>query len=155
MRAQVEPFEFGIRLKLLPFRYDQRRRKSSFAADYHHLIDEARTLDELFDRLRRDVLAAGSLEQFFFSVSDAQKSIRVETADISRLKPAIFREHCACFFGLVPVAQHDVRPASLDFAIRGDAHLDVWNRFAGGAHTIVVKLARRDHPRSFRQTATL
>src|SRR2546427_6204254 len=141
MHAQVKSLDFDIRLKLLPFRYDQRRRKSSFAADYHHLIDEARTLDELFDRLRRDVLAAGSLEQFFFSVSDAQKSIRVETADISRLKPAIFREHCACFFGLVPVAQHDVRSTSLDFAVRGDAHLDVCNRLAGGADSVFVKLA--------------
>src|SRR6266567_309077 len=145
MRAQVQPLEFGIRLKLLPFRNDQRRRKFSFAADYHHLIDKARTLDELFDWLRRDVLAAGSLEQLFFSVSDAQESIRVETADISRLKPAIFREHCACFVGLVPVTQHDVRAASLDFAVSSDAHLDVWNRFAGRADTIVVKLARSDH----------
>src|SRR5438874_11654456 len=106
MRARVEPLDFGIRLKLLPFRYDQRRRKSSFTADYIDLIDEARTLDELFDWLRRDVLAAGSLEQFFFSVSHAQESVRVETADISRLKPAIFRKHCACFGRLVPVAQH-------------------------------------------------
>src|SRR5438045_5978043 len=125
MRAQVELLEVGIRLKLLPFRYDQRRRKSSFAADYHHLIDEARTLDELFDRLRRDVLAAGSLEQLYFSVSDAQESIPVETADISRLKPAIFREHCACFCGLVPVAQHDMRTASLDFVIKGVAQFNV------------------------------
>src|SRR3989442_8389409 len=45
MRAQVEPLEFGIRLKLFPLRYDQRRRESSLAADYHHLIDEARTLN--------------------------------------------------------------------------------------------------------------
>src|SRR5438105_6488950 len=104
MRAQADPLELGIRLKLVPLRHDQRRRKSSFAADYHHLIDEARTLDELFDRLRRDVFAAGSLEQFFFPVSDAQESVRIETADISRLKPAIFREHPACFFGFVPVA---------------------------------------------------
>src|SRR5205807_2453520 len=144
MRAQVKSLEFGIRLELVPFRHDQRRRKSSFAADYDHLIDEARTLDKLLDRLRRDVLAAGSLEQFFFSVSDTQKSVRIETADISRLKPAIFGEHCACFFRLVPVAQHDVRPTSFDFTINCNAHLDVWNRFAGGADSVFVKLARSD-----------
>src|ERR1041384_6667372 len=61
-RVQIESFILGVTLKLMPIRHDQRGWKLAAIADNDDLIHKARSFDELLDRLRRDVFAAGSFQ---------------------------------------------------------------------------------------------
>ena len=51
--------------------------------------DERIQLERILDRLRRDKLAAGSLDQILLAVGDREISIGINVADIASLEPAI------------------------------------------------------------------
>ncbi len=119
------------------------------------MIHKARRFNCLLDRLRRDVLAARSLEQLFLAIRDAQESILVEGADVACLKPSIPREHSARLFRLVVITAHHIWTTHFDLAVFGDANLDIRNRFADSADAIVFDPARGDDRRSLSQSVTL
>src|SRR4029079_6098547 len=108
-----------------------------------------------FDRLRRDVLTTGSLEQLFLPIGDAQKTILIERANVTGLEPAVAGKHGPPFFRLVVVTAHHVWTTHFDLAVFGDADLNVRNCLADSSRTDLIDTAGRDHGRSFGQTVTL
>ena len=149
------PFQLAVRLELLPDRHDQRRRKLALRSNQHHLVHKPRAFDRLFDRLRRNVLAAGSLEQLFLAIGDAQKAVFIERADVACLEPTIARENRARLFGLVVIAAHHVWTTHFDLAVFRNADFNVRNRRADCADAIVFDAAGGDDRRRFRQSVTL
>src|ERR1051325_3163869 len=150
-----DSFQLAVRLELFPHGHHERRRKLPLRANQNHLVHKSRRLDRLLDWLRRDVLAARSFEQLFLTIRDAQESVRIDCADVARLKPAIAGEHRARFFGLVVIAAHHVWTTHLDLAVFSDANVDIRNRFANRADAIVVYSARGDDGRRLSQSITL
>src|SRR6266700_3986898 len=101
-----------------------------------------------------DEFAFGGLQQIFFAVGDEEIVVLVQVADVAGGEPTILAENFACGFGVFVVAVHDARTLDEDFSIFGNADLDIGNRLAGTADTILRVVAGNDG-RSFRKTVTL
>src|SRR5262249_42552362 len=139
-----DAFQLAVRLDLFPIRNHQRRRKLALRPDQDHLVHKARLFDRLLDWLRRDVLAARSLEQLFLTIRDAQESVSVHRADVACLKPAIAGENCARFLRLVVITAHHVWTTHFDLSVFRDANVDVGNGLTNSTDAIVLDPARRD-----------
>src|SRR5438132_9234270 len=121
VRSHIQALQSRVGFKLFPLGDNQRRGKFSFAPDYYDLIHEARCFDEQFDRLRRDILATGGLEQLLLPVCNRQISFSIETANVAGLEPAILSEDRARLFRFVPIAAHNVWAAGFNFTVSSNA----------------------------------
>ena len=70
-------------------RRNQRADELVLVAHQRRLRHQHDVLELVFDRLRRDELAARCLEQLFLAVGDVEKSIGVEVADVAGAEPAL------------------------------------------------------------------
>src|SRR5215475_130088 len=88
--------------------------------DHKDVLEIRYPSQSIFDRLRRDLLAAGCHQNVFFSIVNYKKTVPVDFADISGMKPAAFKS----FHGVsipVIVALHDIRTTHEDLTVFGDA----------------------------------
>src|SRR4029079_18312067 len=113
-------------------RDDQRRREATAIAEDDDLGDERAALQRRLDRLRRDLLAAGGVQQILLAIRDRQVAVGVERADVAGVEPAVL-EDGGGLVRLVVVAQHHVRAARQDLAVLGNPYFDVGNRLADRA----------------------
>ena len=90
----------------------------------HRELDQRAALEAAFDRRRRDVLPARGLEQVLLAVGDGKVTVLVQVADVPGVEPVPFHDLSGLLLHL-EVALHDVRAADEDFAILGNAHLNV------------------------------
>ncbi len=72
-------------------RRDQHRGKLPPVTNHHRRPDERVQLQRILDRLRRDELPAGSLDQILLAIRDGKVSLAVELPDVTRLEPAIHK----------------------------------------------------------------
>src|SRR6266581_5047579 len=135
-------------------RDDEGNDEFAFVADDHGVEDVGAGLERVFHGLRGDKFTCGSLQQIFLAVGDEKIVVLVQVADVAGGEPTILAENFACGFGVFVVAVHDARTLDEDFSIFGNADLDIGNRLAGTADTILRIVAGNDG-RSFRQTITL
>src|ERR1051325_2059380 len=147
--------QLAVRLELFPVRDHQRCRKLTLSTYQHHLVHEARGFNRLFDRLRRDVLATGSLEQLLLAIRNAQEAVLIDRADVAGLEPAVAREHGSRLVRLVVITAHHVWTTHFDLAVFGNANVDVRNCFTNRADAIVFDPARGDDGRRLSQAITL
>src|SRR6266566_1776553 len=89
-------------------------------------------LQSVLNRLGRDELPAGGLEQVFLSVCDGEKAVAVDFADVAGFKPAIDKGG-AGFFRQLPVAFEDRGAFDHDLAIVGDLYLERIKNLSYGA----------------------
>jgi len=123
-------------------------------ADDHGVEDVRTRFESVFDGLRSDEFAGGSFEEIFFAIGDEEVVVFVEIADVAGFEPAIVGEHIVGGFGRFEVTLHDARALGENFAVVGNAELDVGNRAAGAAGTVVRVIAGEDG-RGFRQAVAL
>ncbi len=138
--APVGPDEIldpGPPFQLLEVRHHQHDRKAAPVADHYRLCDVLAALHGILDRLRGDVLSAGSYDDVLLAVGDPQKPI-LELADVAGVEPLLLIDHLGGGFGLVVVSLHYVRTTRENLAIRCDAHLDPRQRPADGADPEVL-----------------
>ena len=133
---------------------NERDYKFALIANDHGVEDEGTGLENIFDGLRRDEFAGGSLEQIFFAIGDEEIVVFVEIADVAGFEPAIRGEDFAGGFGILVIALHDARAFGENFAVIGNADLHVRDGTAGTAHAIVGIIVGEDG-RSFREAVTL
>src|SRR4029077_12656153 len=100
---------------------NQRRWKFSILADHHDLGNVRGFFHQVFDLLRGDVFASGSLEDLLFAVSNFQEN-PVELADVPSVKPSFRINNLSRQLRLVVVGDHHVRAAIKNFAVFGDFH---------------------------------
>ena len=85
-------------------------------ADHDRVGDIGAELQQVLDRRRRDILAAGGDDDVLHPVGDAQIAV-IERAAIAGVQPAVF-QRLGGLVGHLPVAREHVRPANLDFVCR-------------------------------------
>src|SRR3546814_20727601 len=61
-------------------------------------------------------LETGHRDHVFLAVDDAGVALFVHDADVAGTKKAVGSHATPGFFGLLPIAQHDLRPADADLA---------------------------------------
>src|SRR5579864_888723 len=108
-------------------------------------------LERILDRLRRDKLSAGSLEQVFLPVGDVQKSIFINSSDITGFEPAV-HERLASFLRLVPIGMKNRWPSHQNLTIIRDSHLQILQRLSHTADPVRHRSISGDHRRRFRQS---
>src|ERR1700722_8755422 len=123
-------------------------------ADDHGVEDVRAGFQSVFDGLRSHEFAGGGFQEIFFAVGDEEIVVFVEIADVTGFEPAVVGKNIAGGFGRFEIALHDARAHGEDFAIVGDAELDVgdWAARAAGA---IVRMVAGEDGRGFRQTVTL
>ena len=87
------------------------------------LADDRVGSDRVFERRRRDVLAAGRHDDLLLASRDRQEALVVERPEISRLEPVAVERGGRCL-GVLPVLLEDVDAADLHLAVIGEAHTD-------------------------------
>src|SRR5438477_6846001 len=92
----------GPSLKHGEVRGDEHSRKLSLVPDHDSLRDQSVVLKRVFDRLRRNELAAGGFEEVFFAVRDREIAVAVEISDVAGLEPAIGKRFFS-FGSLLPI----------------------------------------------------
>ncbi|AKZ55655.1 hypothetical protein SAM23877_2606 [Streptomyces ambofaciens ATCC 23877] len=93
-------------------------------------------LELALDLGRRDVLAAGGLDQVLLAVGDAQVAVGRELADVAGVEPAVALQHLGGLLGQLVVALHDAGAAQQDLAVVRDAHLGAGQRLADRAGAV-------------------
>ena len=126
----------------------------ALVADDHGIEDVGAGLQRVFDGLWGDEFSSGGFEKILFSIGDEEIVVFVEIADVAGLEPAVFGENFAGGFGGSEIALHDARALGADFAIFGDANLDIQDGAAGTPDAISGIVAGEDG-RGFRQTIAL
>ena len=117
-------------------RHDESGDEAALVADQRGVLNVGAGLQGVFNRRGRDELAAGGLQQLFLAIGDDQVAVFIEIADVAGGKPAVGRNGFASLVGLLVVTHHDARAADEDFAVIGDAHLDVLQGMADGADVV-------------------
>jgi hypothetical protein len=85
--------------------------------------------DFIFDGFGRNVVAGVKDDQVFDAADNPPISARIHVPLVAGVKPAVAKD-ARGFFGAIPVAGENVRPADDDFFVLGDFHLDAANRLA-------------------------
>ena len=91
-----------------------------------------RAQHDRLDVLREDVAAVGQHDHFLLAALDDKMPVRIESADIAGMEPAVF-ERRRGWSRIVVIAAGDVASAHQHFAVGGDAELDTGKRLAHGA----------------------
>src|SRR5699024_6223450 len=68
----------------------------------------------VLDFIRVDV-EAGDQNHVLLAVYDVDKPLLIDTSDIPGPQVTVFGESVSCFFRLLPVARHDLRPSDAEF----------------------------------------
>ena len=103
-REALRPAPLGQRVGV---QGDQGRCVVAAFGVHEHLAGQRTDRLELgLDRLRRDVLAAGGLDQVLLPVRDPQPPLVVECADVAGGEPAVGIQHLGRLVGKVVVAAH-------------------------------------------------
>ena len=132
-------------------RRDQHGGKLPPVTEYHGGPNQRVQLQRILNRLRRDELAAGSLDQIFLAIRDGKVSVAVEVPDVARLEPAVHKRVVG-FLRTIPIALEYRRPAHQNFAVVGNPHFDVRQRLADRPQFVRGGRVHRDHRRSFGQS---
>src|SRR6185437_12362911 len=85
-------------------------------ANHGGLSNQDVHLQRIFNRLRGYKLSAGSLDEVFFAISNIEKAIAIQLADVAGLEPAISKRR-ASFFLHLPIAFKDCWAFHQDLAI--------------------------------------
>src|SRR5438034_1343676 len=95
----------------------------------------------LLDRLRRDVLADGRLEQRLLAVGDLQEAVAVDLSDVARGDPAVAQRLRGGLRVLV-IAEHVARALHKDLAVIRDLYLYARERLAHCQELVVGQRVR-------------
>ena len=82
-------------------------------------------LNNLFDFGRKDQ-EARSLDDIFLPVDDRKEAVAVPSGDVASVEPSAAKR-AGCFFGVIEVTFHHLRPAKTDFALLAE-----WDRLIPG-----------------------
>src|SRR6476661_285497 len=109
---------------------DEGRRVVVAGAVDEELADErAQPLEARLDLGRRDVLAAGGLEDVLLAVGDVEEAALVDAPDVAGVEPAVLGQHLGGRLGVVVVAAHDAGALDEDLTVLvGDADLRAGQR---------------------------
>jgi len=135
-------------------RNDEGDNEFALIADDHGVEDVGTGFQRVFDGLGSYEFPRGGFEEIFFAVGDEEVVVLVEVANVAGFEPAVVGENFTGGFGRFEITLHDARALSENFAIVGDADLNVGNGAAGAAGTILRMIAG-ENGRSFRQAIAL
>src|SRR5215471_13363215 len=85
------------------------------------LTDIGVSLQEVFQILRRDILAASGDDEILLPVGDAQKAVVVDLANISGGKPPILQKYLGRLCWPLVIAFGNVGATGEDFPVEGEA----------------------------------
>src|SRR5204862_6674318 len=124
-----------------PVRDDQGGDVRSTLADDQRPVDQRILREAKLDRLRRDVLADGRLEQRLLAVGDLQEAVAVDLSDVARGDPAVDQRLGGGLRVLV-IAEHVARALHEDLAVVRDLYLYARARLAHGQELVVGQRVR-------------
>lgn len=126
---------------------DQRGDERTLVAKHQRLRDEFATLDDILDRARGDVLAAGGDDEILLASDDVQEAIVVNAAQVAGLVPAILGKGILGGLAVLMVLREHRSALDLNLPILGDTQLETRERDADGTlmirHAKHVERARR------------
>src|SRR6516165_4179486 len=117
----MDAYPFKMLNHLIECRNDQSPWKFSIFTYHQYLRNIMRFFHYIFNLLRSDVFAPGSLEYLLLAVGNFQENL-VELADVAGVQPSFRINSLSCQFRLVIVAHHHIRTAIENLAIFGNFH---------------------------------
>src|SRR5208337_1626059 len=133
---------------------DQGNDEFALVADNHGIEDVRAGLKHVFNGLRGNKFSGGGFEEVLFAVGDEEVVVPVQETDVARAEPAVFGKNRAGSFGVLEVALHDAGALGEDFAVVGNANLNVGDGAARAADAVLGEGGSEDG-RGFRQTIAL
>src|SRR5208337_3862873 len=115
---------------------DQGDDEFALVADNHGVEDVRAGLEHVLNGLRGNKFAGGGFEQVLFAVGDEKVVVPVQETDVAGAEPAVFGKNDAGSFGIFVVALHDAGALGEDFAVIGNANLNVGDGPARAADAV-------------------
>src|SRR6516164_2649158 len=97
-----------ISLQAREVRHDERTDKLAPVADDQHLPDVRLALEEMFELLRRHILAARRLEQMLLAAGNHEVTVRIQLSEVTGVEPAVLESRTILFIQVV-IARRNIR----------------------------------------------